>query len=426
MAGTTDDHPARINDLTIDLVPNKYSSVPDIADSDSDSESEDEDEEPASLQDAREALNKVAAEIKKVEERRSSARKELSLVEQYASTVASSTTSTTVPDPKTMRDTLDLYNKQRAALFDVTTALSNELVNLEKDRVKKSKVLDKEKRTFWKATRPKVEARKKKKADKDERKREKKEMKPEISRNVHRVRITIELPSSDVTAQESSADSAEVFQEATLTLTYTTMSASWTPHYDLRLDTTNPSLSSLTYRAHFTNRTYETWSQAAITLSTSEAAFGGLKEKIPQMEGWRVTLAKKSNIRNGENGLYSLAELKAKKEAEQKEYGIDVVIDRRKRDEPSLKTHAYKAKQLSGASFDPLPVAPASLSAGSRAGSVRWKQRGGTHVAIKEEEDDDDCDEANEEADQRHGDGATLVPGAQAMQHSLAGSDTYG
>ena len=47
---------------------------------------------------------------------------------------------------------------------------------------------------------------------------------------------------------------------------------------------------TVTYHAHVTNHTYETWSQAAITLSTSKAAFGGLKDKIPQMEGRRVTL----------------------------------------------------------------------------------------------------------------------------------------
>ncbi|KIM82483.1 hypothetical protein PILCRDRAFT_7873 [Piloderma croceum F 1598] len=327
VAGTTDNHPARINDLTIDLVPNKYSSLSDVSDSDSESD-DDEDEEPTSLKAAKEALDKITTKIKEVDEHRSSAQKELSFVEKYASTVASSTSSTTIPDPKTMKDTLDLYNKQRAALFDAITAFDRDLVELAKERVKKAKVLDKEKQAFGKAIRAKVEARKKKKADKDERKREKNEKKPEKSSTVHRVRITIELPLSDLTAQASNTETAEVFQDATLTLTYTTTSASWTPHYDLRLDTTNPSLSSLTYRAHFTNRTYETWSQAAITLSTSQASFGGLKEKIPQMEGWRVTLAKKWNtisIANGENGLYSLAELNAKKEAEQKEYGIDVV-----------------------------------------------------------------------------------------------------
>ena len=55
--------------------------------------------------------------------------------------------------------------------------------------------------------------------------------------------------------------------------------------------------------------------------STSQASFGGLKEKIPQMERWRMTLRDKSVIATGDNGLYSLAELKAQKEAEQREYG---------------------------------------------------------------------------------------------------------
>ena len=110
--------------------------------------------------------------------------------------------------------------------------------------------------------------------------------KPEKLRNVHRVTV-IRDDSLDITAQESSANSVEVFQEATL---YTTMFACWTPHYDLRLDTTDSSLPSLTYHAHVTNHTYETWSRPAITLSTSKAAFGDLKDKIPQMEGWRVTL----------------------------------------------------------------------------------------------------------------------------------------
>jgi hypothetical protein len=277
---------------------------------------------------------------------------------------------------------------------------------------------DKEKRAFWKATRAKVDARKKKTADKAEKEREKEEKKPEISLNVHRVRIVIELPSSDLTAQESGADTAEVFQEATLTLTYTTTSASWTPHYDLRLDTTNPALSSLTYRAHFTNRTYETWSQAAITLSTSQASFGGLKEKIPQMEGWRVTLAKKwnnTNAANGENGLYSLAELKAKKEAEQKEYGIDVI---RERDEwlEESKTGGLrkKAKQLT-------PSRPPVASA-MPARSMRFR----TADRNRSQEYGIDVDEGPDFGLVDDGDGATLAPGAQAMQHSLVGSDTYG
>jgi hypothetical protein len=420
VSGTTDNHPARINDLTIDLIPNKYSALSDTSDTDSDSGDEEEDEEPASLKAAKNALDTVVAKIKEVDERRSSAHKELSLVEKYASTVASSTASTTIPNPEMMKDTLNLYNEQRVNLFKAVTTLDSSWLELDKEKAKKKKIHDKEKRVFEKATRAKVEAREKKKADKEEKKREKMENKPQKSSHVHRVRITIELPSSDVTTQESNAD-VEVFQEATLTLTYTTASASWTPHYDLRLDTTNPSLSSLTYRAHFTNRTYETWSQAAITLSTSQASFGGLKEKIPQMEGWRVTLEKKWNTvatANGENGLYSLAEVKAKQEAEQKEYGIDIVRDQLRE------------------------IGSISKKGGAKGGSVKWKQ-GSTPTSfpsfgssapsappLRSMRLSQSVTEENEDGDEEmrfdYEDGATLTPSARAMQHSLAGSDTYG
>lgn len=436
VAGTTDNHPARINDLTIDLVPNNQSSVSDFSDSESDLEDVDEDEEPATLKTANEALEKVVTKMNEVEERLASARQEMSLVEQYASTVASNTASMIVPDPKTMKDTLDLYNKQRTALFDATTTFNDVLAELEKERVKKRKAHDKEKRAHSKATRAKAEERKKKKADKEERQREKNEKKPEKFRSVHRVRITIELPSSDLTrtAQGSDTDETEVFREATLTLTYTTTSASWTPHYDLRLDTTNPSLSSLTYRAHFTNRTYETWSQAAITLSTSQASFGGLKEKIPQMEGWRVTLTKKSHIHacNGENGLYSLAELKAKKEAEQKEYGIDVGRERERerihrcrfqsRNSPPemAQPPGFMPSVVPGQPQPPgfIPSAPVRQSASRFIGSASSRSS-----AEEKRKNEDSSDE-----DMGFGlfDNDTLVPGAQAIQHSLAGSDTYG
>jgi hypothetical protein len=46
VAGTTDNHPARINDLTIDLVPNKFSSLDALLD---EAESDEEDEKLDSL-----------------------------------------------------------------------------------------------------------------------------------------------------------------------------------------------------------------------------------------------------------------------------------------------------------------------------------------------------------------------------------------
>lgn len=410
VAGTTDNHPARINDLTIDLVANTYSAA-DVSDSDSEDEDE-EDDEPESLKSARWGVAKAQAAIKEAEERRSSALQELALVEKFASTVAAGSGARL--DPQTMKDTLDLYSNQRASHFDAITAFSAQLDKLQKEQKKIAGVLAKEQKIFDKAMRSKLQARKKIQADKAERKREKDENKPEKSTKVHRVRITIELPSSDLAAHEG--NSMETFQEAKLSLTYTTTSASWTPHYDLRLDTTNPSLSTLTYRAHFINRTYETWSNAALTLSTSEAAFGGLGEKIPQMLGWRVSLAKKwstLSIVDGENGLYSLSEVKAKKEAEEKEYGHGGIVLERGFKRAGLKSSKSRSKSISFGSSK-----PSFLTLNALPGPESYAA-----PPVRAEESDDDAGSGIFDYDE---DVATLAAGAQTIRHSLAGSDTYG
>lgn len=421
ISGTTDNHPAKINDLTIDLVPNTELAFDDVSDSDSDTD--DEDEQPDSLKAATQALDTVKATIHEVEERLSSARAELSFVERFASTVASGEKSYAVPDPKTMKDTVALYNSQRATHFDAITGYTVRLAALEKEREIKQKAFNKETRAFARAIKSKDEERKKKKAEKEEKRREKREKAAEKLEDVYRVRITIELPSSDLTAQEPIANTAEVFQEAKLDLTYTTTSASWTPHYDLRLDTLDPSLSTLTYRAHFTNRTYETWSQAAITLSTSQASFGGLNEKIPKMEGWRVALAKQWNttgLERGENGLYSLAEVKAKREAEKKEYGCDIAEERmRAREIEPVRLYKSKSKP-GGSSFSgSMPRSSSFALVGSQAapayGGGAQKKYGSSSV-------EKDMDSGILE----DGDETTLEGAGKTIQHSLAGSDTYG
>jgi hypothetical protein len=90
VAGTTDDNPARINDLTIDLVPNVYSSLSTLEDN-SDDESEDgsdsEDEEPESLVSARAAVRKITRFLDDAKERKSASQKELALFEQVSQTL---------------------------------------------------------------------------------------------------------------------------------------------------------------------------------------------------------------------------------------------------------------------------------------------------------------------------------------------------
>lgn len=101
-----------------------------------------------------------------------------------------------------------------------------------------------------------------------------------------------------------------------LSLSYVTDSASWSPRYDLSLDTLTCT-GVLDYGAQLTNFTSETWRDAKIILSTSQTSFGGLNEEIPVLHPWRVGLHKKSDHRQEEASLFSDEELIAHRKQQQ-------------------------------------------------------------------------------------------------------------
>ncbi|KAF4153915.1 hypothetical protein CNMCM8927_000185 [Aspergillus lentulus] len=91
--------------------------------------------------------------------------------------------------------------------------------------------------------------------------------------------------SSIVEKAGSSADAVDV----TLRLTYVIPGPRWVSRYDLRISTPSSS-ARLTYRAEFHNSCSETWRDTQVTLSTSQASFSGLEERIPQLQGWHIKL----------------------------------------------------------------------------------------------------------------------------------------
>lgn len=91
--------------------------------------------------------------------------------------------------------------------------------------------------------------------------------------------------SSIVEKTESSTDVVDV----TLRLTYVIPGPRWVSRYDLRINTPSSS-ARLTYRAEFHNSCSETWRDAQVTLSTSQASFSGLEERIPGLQGWHIKL----------------------------------------------------------------------------------------------------------------------------------------
>ncbi|GFF61044.1 isoform b of protein F37C4.5 [Aspergillus udagawae] len=87
---------------------------------------------------------------------------------------------------------------------------------------------------------------------------------------------------------EKAGSSTDVI-DVTLRLTYVIPGPRWVSRYDLRISTPSSS-ARLTYRAEFHNSCSETWRDAQVTLSTSQASFSGLDERIPQLQGWHIKL----------------------------------------------------------------------------------------------------------------------------------------
>jgi hypothetical protein len=76
-----------------------------------------------------------------------------------------------------------------------------------------------------------------------------------------------------------------------LSLTYVTMKATWTPRYELSLKTPTSS-GKVVYRAEYHNFSSETWPDTKVVLSTSQTSYSGLNEKIPWLHPWNVKLSK--------------------------------------------------------------------------------------------------------------------------------------
>ncbi|KAI5843813.1 hypothetical protein DFP73DRAFT_65239 [Morchella snyderi] len=87
-----------------------------------------------------------------------------------------------------------------------------------------------------------------------------------------------------------------------LRISYVTGGASWKPRYDMRLDTTSET-AILTYRAEFSNNTGESWTDATVTLSTSQTSFTGLEDKVPWLDSWRIHLQKDAGTADGSHAL---------------------------------------------------------------------------------------------------------------------------
>ncbi|KAJ6264460.1 hypothetical protein Dda_0606 [Drechslerella dactyloides] len=280
------------------------------SDAESDDEEPDDESEPEDSDDEDPAfaeIRKIDAEIKDIRsqaqdaaEQYKNAEVQLAALERYGGTITAE-----VAAPETMTQFLDAYQESRKILYEQHKAAKAKLESLENELRKKQKEKTKKLKgpLAAKAKAEKAKAKENAKKNKDVLEQQEQRLAELRLRpwNMYRVKVMVETNSET---------------EASLTLKYLVNNASWFPRYDLRLDSIANS-GQVTYRAHFYNKTYETWRDAKITFSSSAQTFGGLKEVVPTLAPWTLSLDKSSPFSNynagGDNtaGLYSIKEQQA-------------------------------------------------------------------------------------------------------------------
>ena len=233
--------------------------------------------------------------------------------------------------PQDLDSCITLYSEQRKKAYDVHFANEAKLKELEKEREKIQKKhnkawkpIEKEKmresRKRQKELERKNRARQEKRNGRDRLKQERLKFWP---RKVYRIVLSLDTnpdltPASsrrgsiDSLAKTLSEDSFSSSQ-ISLSVSYITHSAWWSPHYDLSLSTPT-STGTILYRAEFGNTTSETWKDAKIILSTSQTAFQGLGDPVPSMQPWHIRLDKDVDqyADSTEGALLSMHELEIK------------------------------------------------------------------------------------------------------------------
>ncbi|TLD09829.1 hypothetical protein PspLS_12029 [Pyricularia sp. CBS 133598] len=112
-----------------------------------------------------------------------------------------------------------------------------------------------------------------------------------------------------VAHRKTSGELGGAMQETncSLSLSYLTSWAYWTPSYDLAFSTASKS-GTLFFDAQVTNQTSETWEDCKMMLSTSRIALAGVDGDIPELKPWGIRLAPKTKKWN--DALESREEIK--------------------------------------------------------------------------------------------------------------------
>ena len=318
----------------VELIPNKenyddvYSSDSDDEDAgDSEDEQTESDTESDKIKPLEGEIKKTTDAVRKVREERNSATSRLAMLESYGRSLEKDR-------PKDLEACIRAYREERRKTFEVLSSSEDQIGTLGvehgqllKKQVKAVKAAAKEQAKARKEKAKLAEKKRRARQEKLDTKRRIKEERIEFwPRKVFRVVLTLET-NSDMTPASSRRESIDSLaktldfspasSQISLSLSYITSSAFWTPRYDLSLNTPTRS-GVLVYRAEFCNTTSETWMDAKVILSTSQTSFQGLGEPIPFLTSWHIRLSKMSGSQtdSSSGALVSTHEMEYKRKVQ--------------------------------------------------------------------------------------------------------------
>lgn len=329
---------ATITDLTVELVTNRERYEETYP---SESDSSDSDEDPIDLDTQSERARNFTAEsqrihgsIRDVTEDRDSAQQCLEMLSTYGEDIATRM-------GKDLHEQLIAYRRARKDAYDIRTASERKLNDLNDEHAKllqdNKHVAKDVKRQRRAVTKAKHRLLMKQKLAKEAKLMAKHRLREERSqfwpRKVFQVVLTLET-NWDLTPKSSRRGSIDSLVkpavqsvprdspstitpgsplvqhrgQISLSLSYSTLAASWSPRYDLSLSTPGRS-GAITYHAEFFNQTSESWRDAKVILSTSQTTFQSLSEPIPTLPPWQIRLSKSGTSTTGDEALVSRHEL---------------------------------------------------------------------------------------------------------------------
>ena len=285
----------------VELVTNRdryedvYPSESENEDVEEESKTDDESDEIKAL---KQEIRSIDRTVEQVQEAKASASSRLRILELYGESVAKS-------HPNDIIDCISVYEEERKKAFAVFHESEHELSDLKKSSQQawkslkrlESKVLKERAR----ATRDQQKQKERKTREREKEEKARRQLKLDRikfwPKKVYKIIVSIDslgeiTPGSSRRGSISSMGKAsDENSSISLSLSYITNAASWSPRYDLSLNTPSSS-GTILYRAEYSNATSEVWKDVKIVLSTSETSFYGLGEPVPQMQPWHIDLSK--------------------------------------------------------------------------------------------------------------------------------------